>query len=201
MCAFLCTLFLHSSAVLFLVCHSHSSTFPMFLCILGKISQMYMLWSGKNLGFSSFFNEKLEKRDKPTREQPVALSKEMSTCTFWVWLKQIPKCWFPTTLISTDISLLLPSLQVCLCAKSEPQTLRESKTRMAGCEDNLSGHGRLNVSYHDLTCSLPSCSVATIRKYTLPFIRNVVRYEPVSYIPVENFKFSESVKPILVLIM
>lgn len=160
-----------------------------------------MLWSGKTLGFSTFFNEKIEKRDKPTTEQPVALSREMrmSTCMFWVWLKQVPKCWI-STLISTDISLLLPSLQVCLCAKSEPQRSRGSKTRMAGCEDSLSGDGRLNVSYQDLICSLPSCSATTIRKYTLPFIRNVL-YEPVSYIPIENFNFSESMKPILVLII
>lgn len=43
MCAFLCTLFLHSSAVLFLISHPHSPMLPMFLCILGKNSQMYML--------------------------------------------------------------------------------------------------------------------------------------------------------------
>lgn len=62
MCAFLCTLFLHSSAVLFLISHPHSPMLSIFLCILGKISQMYMLWSGKNLGFSSFLKWKQKQR-------------------------------------------------------------------------------------------------------------------------------------------
>lgn len=77
MCAFLCTSFLHSPAVLFLIFHTHSPMFLMFLCILGKTSQMYVLWSGKNLGFSSFLNEKIERRDKPAWEQLVALRREM----------------------------------------------------------------------------------------------------------------------------
>lgn len=63
MCAFLCTLFLHSSAVLFLISHTHSPMFPMFPCILGKISQMYVLWSGKSLGCSSFLNEKIKREE------------------------------------------------------------------------------------------------------------------------------------------
>lgn len=44
MCAFLCTLFLHFSAVLFLISHPCSPKFPMLFCILGKISQkLYVL--------------------------------------------------------------------------------------------------------------------------------------------------------------
>lgn len=43
---------------------SLSSPLPpnMLLCLLGRISQMCVICSGKNVGFSSFFHEKIEKR-------------------------------------------------------------------------------------------------------------------------------------------
>lgn len=139
----------------------------MFLCIWGRISQMYVPCSGKNLGFARFFHAKI--RDKrhthwrtassratvPSEQGDGKVSLQILGMTQAEEKSLNVDCqqhWSPPT-----SAFCFPSLQICLCAKTDSQRLRGSKIRMAGFNENHSGDGRLNVSYQSLTCSLPCC--------------------------------------------
>lgn len=80
-----------------------------FSAFLGEFQKCMCSAVGRTWDFLAFFHEKIERRDIPTGEQPVAmqqctLSMETgrSACKFWVWLKQKISPWM---LISNNTDL------------------------------------------------------------------------------------------------
>lgn len=130
--------------------------------------------------------------------QQCTLSRESQLANFGYHSnrREVPECWFPKTLIFTNVSFLLSILVNTFMCKDWAVAEIEGEQVQAACEGNLSGDERLNVSYWSLTwvCHAASNQGSDHQGILPPFTSNVVLYEPVLYIPIKKFNFDESVR-------